>query len=72
MPKSKLVKVSHSIEKVVVDRYQQIENFFVNGYNQIENFFVTRFEKLTDRFIEHFLIQDHETMEEARKRLQQK
>ena len=69
MAKSKLVKISHSMENVVLDDYKQIEDFFVTHYKQIENFFVTGYEKLSNQFVDYFLTKDNESIKEAKTRL---
>ncbi len=60
MAKSKLVEANKKIEKAVVGGYQKIEDTVVGGYKKIE-----------DKFVDQFLTKDGETVEEAKKRLQQ-
>ena len=60
MAKSMLVEANKKIEKAVVGGYQKIEDTVVGGYKKIE-----------DKFVDQFLTKDGETVEEAKKRLQQ-
>lgn len=60
MAKSKLVKANKRIENAVVGGYQKIEDTVVGGYKKIE-----------DKFVDQFLTKDGETVEDAKKRLQQ-
>ncbi len=60
MAKSKLVEANKRIENAVVGGYQKIEDTVVGGYKKIE-----------DKFVDQFLTKDGETVEDAKKRLQQ-
>lgn len=71
MAKSKLVNIIHQAEDFTVGGYKQIENFVVGSYKQIEQTVVTDFLKVTDYFIDHFLVKEYETLEEAKERLKQ-
>ena len=59
MAKSKLVKANEKIAEKVVGGYKAIENAVVGTYTKIE-----------DRFVDQFLTKDGESVEEAKKRLQ--
>ncbi|CVI72636.1 hypothetical protein NDGK_02637 [Clostridiales bacterium CHKCI001] len=58
MVKSKLVKVNEKIAERVVDGYKKIEEEVVGGFN-----------KITDKFVGCFLINEGESVEEAKIRL---
>lgn len=58
MAKSKIVKVTNKVAKVVTDGYKKIEKGVVGGYTKIE-----------DRFVDRYLTRDGETVEEAKARL---
>ncbi len=60
MAKSKLIKVSKKIADKAVGGYKKIENGVVGGYKKIEYGFVDR-----------FLTRDGETVEQAKKRLEE-
>lgn len=60
MAKSKLVKANEVIADKVTTGFQKISDTVVGGYTKIE-----------DKFVEHYLVKDGETMEEAKKRLKQ-
>lgn len=61
MAKSKLVKANEKIAEKVVGTFGKIEDTVVGGYTKIE-----------DAFVDRYLTKDGETVEEAKKRLQQK
>lgn len=61
MAKSKLVAVNQKIADGVIGGYKKIEETVVGGYTKIENAFV-------DRYLTH----DGESVEDAKKRLQEK
>lgn len=71
MAKSKLVEANKKIEKAVVGGYQKIEDAVVGGYKKIEDSVVGGYKKIEDKFVDQFLTKDGETVEEAKKRLQQ-
>lgn len=61
MAKSKLVKANRKVTEKVVGTFGKIEDTVVGSYTKIEDAFVAR-----------YLTKDGETVEEAKKRLQQK
>ena len=71
MAKSKLVEANKRIENAVVGGYQKIEDTVVGGYKKIENGVAGRYKKIEDKFVDQFLTKDAETVEDAKKRLQQ-
>lgn len=71
MAKSKLVEVNKKIEEGVVGGYKKIEDGVVSGYKKIEDGVVGGFQKITDKFVDNFLTEDGETVEEAKKRLEE-
>jgi hypothetical protein len=58
LAKSKLIKINEKIEHKVVGAFEKVEDTVVGGYTKIE-----------DAFVERYLTKDHETVEEAKKRL---
>ncbi|CDM67550.1 Hypothetical protein CM240_0383 [Clostridium bornimense] len=58
MAKSKLVKANEKIANGVVGRYKKIEDTVVKSYQKIE-----------DRFIDQYLTKDGESIEDAKKRI---
>lgn len=60
MAESKLLKANKKIEEKVVDCYQKIEDTVTGTYEKIE-----------DHFVNQYLTHDHETVEEAKKRLKE-
>lgn len=60
MERSKLIKANDKIAEKVVGTFGKIEDTVVNGYIKIEDIFVGR-----------YLTRDGETVEEAKKRLNQ-
>lgn len=60
MAKSKLVKAHEKVVRIVTDTFGEIENHVVDGYTKIE-----------DAFVDRYLTKDGESVEEAKRRLQQ-
>lgn len=60
MERSKLIKANDKIAEKVVGTFGEIEDTVVNGYIKIE-----------DTFVGRYLTRDGETVEEAKKRLNQ-
>lgn len=60
MAKSKLVKANKKIEEAVVGTYQKIETGVVGAYQKIE-----------DKFVDQYLTHDGESVEDAKKRIQE-
>ena len=60
MAKSKIVKVTDKIAKVVTGGYQKIEDGAVGGFT-----------KLADGFVDQFLTREGESVEDAKKRIAQ-
>lgn len=60
MAKSKLVAANQKIAKGVVGGYKKIEETVVGGYKKIE-----------DAFVDQYLTHEGETVEDAKKRLQE-
>ena len=60
MERSKLIKANDKIAEKVVGTFGKIEDIVVNGYIKIE-----------DTFVGRYLTRDGETVEEAKKRLNQ-
>lgn len=56
---TELHKLNQKIEKAVVDGYKKIEDGVVEGYKKIEN-----------KFVEALFCHEGESVEEARKRLE--
>lgn len=71
MAKSKLVKANEKIAKKVVGGYKKIEEGVVGGYKKIEEGAVNGFTKISDSFVDEFLTKDGETVQEAKKRLEE-
>ena len=69
MPEVDVEKAYRAAEDGVVGAYQKIEDAVVCGYKKIETGVVAGFTKMTDRIVEHFLIHEGETVEEAKERL---
>ena len=71
MAKSKLVTINEKIAQGVTDGYKKIENGVVSGYKKLEDGVVDGFTKMTDKFVDQFLTREGESVEDAKKRLQQ-
>lgn len=71
MAKSKLVEVNEKIAEGVVGGYHKIEEGVVGGYKKIEEGVVGGFTKMTDKFVDSFLTKEGESVEEAKKRLEE-
>lgn len=69
MAKSKIVKATDQIAKVVTDGYKKIEEGVVGGYKKIEEGVVGGYTKIEDKFVDAYLTKDGETVEEAKERL---
>ena len=71
MAKSKLVEVNEKIAESVTGGYRKIEEGVVGGYKKIEEGVVGGFTKMTDKFVDSFLTKEGESVEEAKKRLEE-
>lgn len=60
MEKSKIRKANETIAEKIVETFGKIEDTVVGGYTRIE-----------DAFVDRYLTKDGETIEEAKKRLQE-
>lgn len=69
MAKSKLAVSNEKIAEGVVGGYKKIEEGVVGGYKKIEKGAVDGFNKVADKFVDRFLTKEGETVEEAKKRL---
>ena len=69
---SKFVEANEKIAESVVKGYQKIEDGVVTGYKKIENGAVEGFGKVVDKCVEVLFARDGESVEDARKRLNQK
>lgn len=72
MAKSKLVQANEKIAEGVVHAYGAVEHAVVDGYTKIETTVVDGYTKIEDAFVARYLVQDGETVEEAKKRLREK
>ena len=55
--------------QAVVDGYHKIEDGVVDGYKKIETGVVGGFTKMTDKFVDQFLTREGESVEDAKKRI---
>lgn len=69
MEKSKLVKANEKIADAVVGGYKKIEQGVVGGYKKIENGVTGAYKKVEDGFVDKFLTHEGESVEDAKKRL---
>ena len=70
MSESKLKKVNEKIAKGVTEGFQKIEDGVVGGYKKIEDGVVEGFSKISDKFADKFLTHEGESVEDAKKRLE--
>ena len=70
MAKSKIVQANEKIAEAVVGGYKKIEKGVVEGFAKIEKGVVEGYTKIEDKFVDAYLTKDGETVEEAKKRLQ--
>ena len=71
MAKSKLAEINKKIEESVVSGYKKIEDGVVSGYKKIENGAVEVFGNITDKFVDQFLTKEGESVEDAKKRMEE-
>ena len=71
MAKSKIVKASGKIAEGISGGFKKISDGVVEWYNKIEKGVVKGYTKIEDKFIENYLAKDGETVEEAKKRLEE-
>lgn len=71
MAKSKLVNVNEKIAESVVGGYKKIEQGVVGGYQKMEDGVVGGFTKMTDKFVDSFLTKEGESVEDAKRRLEE-
>ena len=69
MAKSKLVAANQKIADGVVGGYKKIEEGVVGGYKKVEGAVVGGYNKIEDAFVDRYLIQEGESVEDAKKRL---
>ena len=65
----KLADINEKIAEGVVGGYKKIENGVVGGYKKIETGAVEGFNKVVDKCVEVLFTKEGETVEEAKKRL---
>ena len=70
MSESKLKKANEKIAKGVTEGFQKIEDGVVGGYKKIEDGVVGGFSKISDKFVDKFLTHEGESVEDAKKRLE--
>ena len=70
MSDSNLKKVNEKIAEGVTEGFQKIEEGVVGGYKKIEDGVVEGFSKITDKFVDKFLTHAGESVEDAKKRLE--
>ena len=70
MSESKLKKANDKIAEGVTEGFQKIENGVVGGYKKIEDGVVEGFSKMSDKFVDKFLTHEGESVEDAKKRLE--
>lgn len=66
---SKFVEINEKIAENVVKGYKSIEEGVVEGYKKIETGVVIGFGKVTDKCVEKLFARDGESVEDAKKRL---
>lgn len=69
MSNNKIVEANEKIAKGVVKGYKKIEESVVEGYKKIEDGVVGGFNKMTDKIVDKFLTKDGESVEDAKKRM---
>lgn len=70
MAESKLKKANEKIANGVTEGFQKIEDGVVGGYKKIEDGVVEGFSKISDKFVDKFLTHEGESVENAKKRLE--
>lgn len=70
MSESKLKKANEKIAEGVTEGFQKIEDGVVGGYKKIEDGVVEGFSRMTDKFVDKFLTHEGESVEDAKKRLE--
>lgn len=68
---SKFAETNEKIAKGVVEGYKKIEDGVVSGYKKIEDGVVTGFNKVTDTMVDKFFTKDGESVEDAKKRMEE-
>jgi len=68
---SKLKETNEKIAETVVEGYKKIETGVVEGYKKIEKGTVDGFNKVSDKIIEKVFTKENETVDEAKKDLQE-
>ncbi|MDD2971250.1 MAG: hypothetical protein PHE02_03865 [Lachnospiraceae bacterium] len=71
MAKSKVVALNRKIAETVVGGYRKVEETVVGGYQKIQETAVDGYNKVADAFVDNYLTKDGESVEKARKRLEQ-
>jgi len=71
MSESNLKKANEKIAENVIKGFQKIEDGVVGGYKKIEDGVVEGFSKMTDKFVDKFLTHEGESVEDAKKRLEE-
>lgn len=71
MSESNLKKANEKIAEGVTEGFRKIEDGVVGGYKKIEDGVVEGFSKMTDKFVDKFLTHEGESVEDAKKRLEE-
>lgn len=69
MAKSKLINFNKKIADNVVKGYKVVEDTMVKGYKKIEDTVVDGYKSIEDRFVDQYLTRDGESVEDAKRRL---
>ena len=70
MSEFNLKKTNEKIAEGVTEGFRKIEDSVVGGYKKIEDGVVEGFSKITDKFVDKFLTHEGESVEDAKKRLE--
>lgn len=68
---SKFTETNEKIAEAVTKGYKKIEDGVVDGYKKIEKGAVGGFNKMTDKIVEKVFTKEGETVEDAKKRMQE-
>lgn len=69
MSDSKFVKANEKIAEGVTSGFKKIEDGVVGGYKKVEDGVVGAYKKVEDAFVDKFLTREGETVEDAKKRI---
>lgn len=71
MSESKWKKTNEKIAQTLTEGFQKMEDGVVGGYKKMEESVVGTYKKVEDAFVDKFLTREGESVEDAKKRIEE-